>query len=171
MTDLNTFILSSAAGPVPQVLLSATTPNPSNTIELLPENGGVATFTGAIGNVGAGGEVDIFVTDELLTPRADLPVTTEICVYELGTPACTNAELTTDPVTITMNADDPNTAGLDQIFLVRIRVTADPGANIPSNPVNNRLFLAAQDPVTGQYFGVTSSDVTTSDVPGGLGNN
>ena len=70
-----------------------------------------------------------------------------------------------------MNADDPNTAGLDQIFLVRIRVTADPGANIPSNPVNNRLFLAAQDPVTGQYFGVTSSDVTTSDVPGGLGNN
>ena len=169
--DLDTFVFSSAPDPRPKLTLAMVPPNPSNTVELLPENNGEAMWLGALGNSGAGGELEVVLSHQMVSPRDPLPVTLELCLWEAGDAFCGVEELTEDPIIITMGADDPDTPLQDSVFFARLRVTADPGATISQNASVNRLFLVARDPVTKQIYGATSFDVTTNDIPGGLGSN
>jgi hypothetical protein len=169
--DLDTFVFSSSAVPVPRITLAAPPPSPSNTAEILPVNNNRLSFFGALGNSGAAGDVEVLLTDELVSPRDDLPVNFRICAFEAGDPACSEGDLTSDPVIITMGADDPDTPLQDSVFFVRIELTVAPGTILNPDPVRNRGFLVARDPVTKQIYGATSFDMTTVDIPGGPGSN
>jgi hypothetical protein len=147
---VNTFLLSVASTPVPDLIAIGATPSNDGVMRLPGPTGSGAFATAAI-NIGATGTI----TASADTGSATLPLSLFICRTNPGTGAC----LAPPAVSTTSSVTTGSTA--------TYAIFANATGTIAFNPATNRIFLRLIS--GGQTRGATSVAVTTaaSDPPAG----
>jgi hypothetical protein len=132
VAGLNTFLLTTAATPIPDMLsISDTLTHDGNIVVAGPS--GLGIMVSATINIGAAGSVTFAPIDTPVgqSPR-NLPVTLTLCPSD-ATATCTSPE----------TASFTTTVAASQILTFNVYVRGQ-GTQVPYDPANNRIFLLAQ---------------------------
>lgn len=127
-SGLNTFLLSAASAPVPDVVALAATLNKDGIVDI-PGSNATGIFAVATVNVGASGAITVSAD----TGGVTLPVTITLCETDPSTGACTSA--VGPSVSTTINANSTPTFG---IFV-------SGNGTVPFSPAVNRIFVRLKD--------------------------
>jgi hypothetical protein len=142
---VDTLFLSSAPGPVPDVIALAATPT-NDGIANIPGPGGTGFFVVATSNVGASGRIT--ATADL--GGAQLPVGLAVCRTDPVTSVCVDGPAPS--VTAQINAGETPT------FAVFVQGGGDV---VPFNPAVNRVFVRFRDEAGSATRGSTSVAIRT----------